>query len=403
MTLEIDSSPPLKLSSFLTLSWGEPYRLLFPLGIVIGILGVAMWPLFYSGWISLPYPVPHHAHLMIQGFFGSFVFGFLGTAMPRMLTAPKLKVGEVCYIIALLCLTAGCHLAGNTRFGDGSFLLLLLSFVFIMRSRFIARQDVPPPGFVLVLLGWLSAVGGTSLLLLSSLSSIDAFWYRLANLLLFQGFLLFPIMGIGAFLFPRFFGMPSLQEFDESRSLPPGWIPSAAWALICGLIVMSGFIVEANGELRMGPLLRLLGAGMYFGKEVPFFRTFRKHGTLGVCLGTALLTLMTGMLCQALFPQYGKSMEHVVLIGGFGLLTMTVATRVILGHSGQSNRFKAKILPLLIMMILVVVALATRVSADVFPDVLVSHQIYAALIWIIGVGIWAFRILPGVLRPDEEE
>jgi uncharacterized protein involved in response to NO len=109
---------------------------------------------------------------------------------------------------------------------------------------------------------------------------------------------------------------------------------------------------------------------------------------------------MTGMLCQALFPHYGKSMEHIVLVGGFGLLTMTVATRVVFGHSGQSHRFKSNILPLLIAMFLVVLSLATRISADTFPHVMVSHQIYAALIWIVAVLVWALKILPGVLQAD---
>lgn len=402
MNQETEFHPPKKLAAFLDLSWGEPYRLLFPLGILLGLLGVAMWPLYYSGWVPVPYPVPHHAHVMIQGFFGSFVIGFLGTAMPRMLTASKLKRGEVLYLVLLLCLTAGGHLAGNTRLGDGGFLLLLLSFVGIMRPRFMARKDVPPPGFVLVLMGWSSAVFGTTVLLLATMTPVSAFWYRLASLLLFQGFLLFPILGIGAFLFPRFFGMLNLHDFDESRSLPPGWISRAIFAGVCGMVVLIGFVLEARGLLRAGPLVRLLGAGIYFGREVPFFRTFRKHGTLGVCLGTALLLLMTGMLCQALFPQYAKSMEHIVLMGGFGLLTTTVATRVILGHSGQSDRFKVRIPALLIMMSLVIFALATRISADLFPNVVISHQVYAALIWIIAVGIWAIGILPGVVRADTE-
>jgi uncharacterized protein involved in response to NO len=102
---EFEYNNRLGFREYISLSWGEPYRLLFPLGILIGLLGVAMWPLYYSGWISLPFPVPHHAHIMIQGFFGSFVFGFLGTAMPRMLTAPKLKAIEVGCIIVLITQT----------------------------------------------------------------------------------------------------------------------------------------------------------------------------------------------------------------------------------------------------------------------------------------------------------
>ena len=310
---------------------------------------------------------------------------------------------EVSYIVGLLCLVGGSHLLGYTVTGDGLFLLLLLSFPVIMRSRFTARKDVPPPGFLLVLMGWLSAVVGTSILLIFPFANLDLFWYLLANRLLFQGFLLFPILGIGAFLFPRFFGLPNLHNFDESRSLPPGWKRRAVFAFVCGLIVLAGFVVEAKGGIRWGPLLRLLGAGIYLGKEVPFFRTFRNHGTLGVCLGTALLLLMTGMLCQALFPQYAKGMEHIVLVGGFGLLTMTVATRVVFGHSGQTHRLKSKIRPLTLVMWLIILSLATRISADVFPQVMLTHHIYAAVIWIIAAIIWAVKILPGVLIADDEE
>lgn len=323
--------------------------------------------------------------------------------MPRMLDAPPLRAGEVSYMVGMLCLVGGSHFLGHSVTGDSLFLLLLLSFPLIMRSRFVARKDVPPPGFLLVGLGWMSAVVGTSILLLFPFITLDAFWYSLANLLLFQGFLMFPILGIGAFLFPRFFGLPNLHNLDESRSLPPGWIRRAMLAGVCGVIVMLGFIVEAKGELRLGPLLRLLGAGIYFGREVPFFRTFRNHGTLGVCLGTALLLLMTGMLCQALFPQYAKGMEHIVLVGGFGLLTMTVATRVVLGHSGQTHRLKIKIRPLTIAMGLIILSLATRISADVFPQVMLTHHIYAAVIWIAAALVWAVKILPGVLIADDEE
>ena len=94
---------------------------------------------------------------------------------------------------------------------------------------------------------------------------------------------------------------------------------------------MFGFVLEARGMVRAGPIFRLIGVAIYFGREVPFFSTFKNHGTLGVCLRTALLTLMTGMICQAAFPQYAVVMEHIILVGGFGLLTLTVATRV---HSG---------------------------------------------------------------------
>ncbi|MCB1122881.1 MAG: NnrS family protein, partial [Verrucomicrobiae bacterium] len=173
-------------------------------------------------------------------------------------------------------------------------------------------------------------------------------------------------------------------------------------ALACGLVVLAGFSMEALGYLKTGPLVRLVAMALYLSQEVPFYRTFRKHGTLGLSLALALSLLLAGQVFQALFPQYFKAMEHIVFMGGFGLLTFTVATRVILGHGGQSTRFKSRFPSLVAVIVLVVVALLTRISADIFPKVMVSHQVYAALIWVAGAIVWGCALLPGVFRRDDE-
>src|SRR5689334_9976809 len=66
----------------------EPFRLFFPLGTLAGLIGVALWPLHFTGMIE-SYPGQNHGHIMANGLFGSFIFGFLGTAMPRMLSLPR--------------------------------------------------------------------------------------------------------------------------------------------------------------------------------------------------------------------------------------------------------------------------------------------------------------------------
>src|SRR3954464_3289505 len=78
----------------------EPYRLFFPLGVATGIVGALMWPLHFAKLIAL-YPGQAHAHVMALGMFGAFIFGFLGTAMPRMLSAPALGVRNVLVLAAL--------------------------------------------------------------------------------------------------------------------------------------------------------------------------------------------------------------------------------------------------------------------------------------------------------------
>ena len=72
---------------------GEPFRFFFPVGVLAGLVGAALWPLHFGGTYA-PYPALAHARIMAEGFLGGFAFGFLGTALPRMLSAPPLRLLE---------------------------------------------------------------------------------------------------------------------------------------------------------------------------------------------------------------------------------------------------------------------------------------------------------------------
>ena len=43
---------------------------------------------------------------------------------------------------------------------------------------------------------------------------------------------------------------------------------------------------------------------------------------------------------------------------------------------------------------IVLLAAATRASADPLPHIAVSHHVYAAALWMIAVGVWAGWVLP---------
>src|SRR6188474_752538 len=104
----------------------EPYRVFFFSGAVWSIIGVSLWPLFYSQHLGF-YPGVVHARLMIEAFGGAFVVGFLGTAGPRMATAPKLTPLELGWLFGLHQASALCHLGQEQRWGDALFLALLVS------------------------------------------------------------------------------------------------------------------------------------------------------------------------------------------------------------------------------------------------------------------------------------
>jgi uncharacterized protein involved in response to NO len=73
--------------------------------------------LFYLG-AGIPYPNVAHARLMIEGFMASFIFGFLGTAGPRITSAPHFSLSEVTTIFTLDLLAAGAHSGSAHRLGD---------------------------------------------------------------------------------------------------------------------------------------------------------------------------------------------------------------------------------------------------------------------------------------------
>jgi hypothetical protein len=46
--------------------------------------------------------------------------------------------------------------------------------------------------------------------------------------------------------------------------------------------------------------------------------------------------------------------------------------------------------------------MATRLSGDLWPRLLVSHYSYGALLWVLGVLIWGLKVLPKITRFDAE-
>ena len=108
----------------------EPYRLFFFSGAVWSIIGVALWPLYYAQQLGF-YPSFVHARIMIEAFGAAFVVGFLGTAGPRMATAPKLTPLELFWLFALQQACGISHLTLHMAWGDMFFIALLGSLLLL--------------------------------------------------------------------------------------------------------------------------------------------------------------------------------------------------------------------------------------------------------------------------------
>jgi len=377
----------------------EPYRLFFPLGMLAGIWGVMLWPMFYAGWLSF-YPNEAHMRLMVEGFMGAFAAGFLGTAFPRLTGNRSWFAGEFLLMLLLWGMTVASHAMNRTAAGDAAF-CAMLGFLFLgMAGRWLSgNRDTPPPGFVLAFAGIIGAAAAAGFLAWNK--SPSPVQWQFARLWLFQGFLLLPLMGIGPYVLPRFFGMPSSHSFDDSPKPKPAWWRKTLLAITAGILIAAGFVREVSGEPMAGQLLRAAVILIWFGVETPLLRRAKLSTTPGNAARWALAGLVTGCVCAAFWPHARVGSLHLFFVSGLGLITMTVGTRVILGHAGRHDLLGGKIVWLRWVVGLLVLAALTRMTSDFIPAVRISHHKYAAWTWAVAGVIWLVALAKYLTRNED--
>jgi len=374
----------------------EPFRIFFPIGALLALLGVSLWPLYYAGLTN--YPSTLHARLMIEGFMASFIIGFLGTAGPRITSAPHFSRTEVLALLTLDLLAAGLHLGGSHRAGDFLFAFCLAAFAFILGQRFAQRADSPPPNFVLVALGLLNGMTGALLLALHE-NELYATSYSIGASLLEQGFVLLPVLGVGPYLLARLLNISRADTLPESRTLSPEWLPRAAFALAIGLTIDATFVAETFGWSTSASWLRAGAVLVYLAMRMP------RHGRsfLGDCMRVGLAAVMMALVVEAIWPQFHVGALHILFISGFGFIVFTVSIRVIFGHSGNSHLFQKRQPFFITVAIFTFLAMLSRYVAEIAPATRTVHLHAAALFWLVALAIWMVKVLPKVMVAEPEE
>jgi len=370
----------------------EPYRVFFPAAILAGTIGVLLWPLFYGGQLSF-YPSFAHARLMIEGFVGGFAVGFLGTALPKMLSTPPLRIWQV-FVLFLLHITyCTSHLLGKIRLGDGLFATMMLAMIVCMGARVIHRKKLPPPGMLLagmgLLCGTFGAIWGAFFTFDGSIY-VTSFAYRL----LYQAFILLPLLGVGTFIFPMILSTPNKSAMLVGKK----WRNKALEAALIGGLIIATYWIEIKGQQQPMSWVRFALATVWLVKECGILKIKAGKGVMAHSLRAGIGCLLLALAAVAIVQQQKIALDHILYIGGFGLITMIVATRVIFGHSGQGKQFNSWNKALVICVGLLLLGMATRVSADFLPRVRNSHHVYAAICWVAVSIIWAIAILPSVRK-----
>lgn len=378
----------------------EPYRVFFPLGMLAGVHGVMMWPLYYGKWSELN-PVDAHPRMMIGGFMAAFVLGFLGTAFPRLTGNRRWYAAEFLVLLGLWLAVVANAASGRVAVADGCLAGLVgLLFCGLAGRWVLGHRDTPPPGFVLALAGLLGGAVAAACLAWDGGRWLGLEGLTWAKLWLFQGMLVLPVMGVGPYLLPRFFGHPSRHAFDDSPRPPAGWWPRVGAGLFWGMHLVASFALEVRGYPQLGQLLRAIVIGVWFALETPVFRAALTPSTAGNLVRIAIGFLIAGWLVSAFLPQARIGNLHLAFVGGLGLLTATAATRVILGHAGRHDLITGKRVWLRWLAGLILLAATTRMSADLIDSVRISHHIYAAWTWLAVALLWFLMLGRHLFRDD---
>ena len=189
--------------------------------------------------------------------------------------------------------------------------------------------------------------------------------------------MLLPILGVAPFFIGRLLNLPG-SDLPESRAFSAEWKRQAAFNALIGIAIIASFLIESAGPSRIAGWIRVAAIAVYLGARMPWRgRTF-----LADYLRAGLLFILAGFTMMALWPIYRLGSLHTVFITGFNLIVFTVATRVVLGHSGNLDHLKTRLWFFIAMGALLFLAMASRVSADLTPRARVIHLIAAAICWL---------------------
>jgi uncharacterized protein involved in response to NO len=389
----------------------DPYRIFFPLGIVLGTAGVSIW-LAYGLGLTAGYSGRAHAFVQIEGFLYAFIAGFLLTAIPRFTgTEPPSRTTQYLLAAALAATSVGFEMEAFA-FGHTLFLMVHVTVIVLAIQRVRRRRNAPPEGFALVGFGMLAGAAGALVNVAVSWSWVAPGWDLLGRRLLSEGMVLLLVLGVGGFLGPRLLGFAALPDLQK-LSAPTGQRPSlfarkrvavyvaAGVAIVSSVVFEHGFAIAVMAFVRAGVATSLILATIRPWR-LPAVRT-----TLAWCVWSAHWFLMSGLWLVALAPAYRVDLLHVVFMGGFTLLILAVAMRVVLSHGGHALSHERRSWPLRIGIATGLFALLARLGATFAPESFFEHLAWASLLWIGGMVFWGMHIVqfirsqPRPSRTDE--
>ncbi len=372
----------------------EPFRLFFPLGVLLAWVGVGHWVLYASG-VTLTYPGRFHGLVQMQGFAMAFAVGFLLTALPRRTqTQPATYLELAALAVGLVVVT----IAGMTErwvIAEAAYAGLLLLLIQFAVRRFLGRAAGrrPPAAFVLLPIAFLQGLVGAFLIATADIESMPLGSGLLGRLLVHQGVFLCLAMGVGSLVLPLMAGAPPPPDLGST--------PRETWKAVAyafaGLLIIVSLGLEHIGFLHSGPLLRGVVVAIGLGVGGGAWRRPARPGLHRQLVWVSAWLMPIGLIAAGLWPDYRLPALHILFIGGFSLMVFGVATHVVVSHLDMNDLAEGRPPVVIALAVLFTLALLARVVAD-FSATYMIHLGWAAGVWLLGSLLWLLFFGPKLLR-----
>lgn len=368
--------------------------MLFPLGAACGIAGALAWVAQALG--VTPWPLMLHAAFMVEGFELAFVTGFLLTAMPAFTHGAKCRPWELAGAAGGVALFAIARLAGPEPLAHALFAATLAFAAVAVARRVRLGAAAPPEEFALVGAGMLMGIAGGVMQALAAAGLYAEPSPRLGLRLVSRGMVLALVLGLGGLLVPTF---AMIRDPLRIMGVAPAGQrrPRREFIAAIALLIAGALGAEALGHPQLAAWTRLAAGAASTLLAWKLWRLPQHRARLPWALWSAGLSVLLGLAAAALLPAHEIAAWHVVFIGGYGLLTMAIGTRVVVTHGGHDVRDEGRVLGMSSLAALALAAVVRARAGEAEPG-LAPWLATAGAFWTIAWGLWLLAAMPRVWR-----
>jgi uncharacterized protein involved in response to NO len=373
----------------------DPYRLFFPIGMLLAWAGVGHWLLYAFGAIEKLHSV-FHALTQVQGFLTAFAIGFLFTMIPRRTASdPPSPLELAIGAIAPVAITIAAWFEEWALSQVFWIALMVMMLGFVLPRAFGSRgRRQPPNSFVWIPIGFSMGILGSVLTAFGAALGGEHWWlHDVGRRMVLQGVFLSLVLGVGGLAVPL---MTRGERPSDPAGSPRDRAARALHLTAAIVIAMSFFLDPFAGSAAMFVRAAIITSVLLLSADMS--TTPKGPGLNRWLIWSSVWLVPVGYFLAGLLPDHPKAGLHVVFIGGFSLMVLAVSTQVSLGHGGLGALLAKRPAFMVLFAAALLLALVARVLMDLDAERFFVWMALAGTLFLCATGAWAALVTPALRR-----